>query len=106
MAEQRNTELETLKADFTRLNQTVSDLAKDVKTLVGATLQEGGERARTGARDALDEVKGKMQEARVYGRKYAESTEEQIAQHPLSSVGIAFGIGFLLAKIMDLGQRR
>ena len=106
MAEELDKELEALKSDFAKLNQTVSDLANDVRAVLAATLDEGEEKARARTKEKLDDVKKRFEEVRGQSREYVASTEASIVEHPLASLATAFGIGFLLAKIMDIGQRR
>ncbi|MGR8979198.1 MAG: DUF883 family protein [Gammaproteobacteria bacterium] len=106
MAEEMDKELKALKADFAKLNAAVSDLADDVRALLAATLDEGEEKARTRAKEKLDDVKKRFEEVRGRSHEYAESTEARIVEHPFASLVTAFGIGFLLAKIMDIGQSR
>ena len=53
-----------------------------------------------------DEMRRKVNDARDYGEKRVGELEGQVGEHPLGSVLAAFGIGFVIAKLMDLGGRR
>ena len=98
-------EMETLKADVAKLRSDVGDLLDVLKALgaekVGdakATLDEQLERRREELRDALMGAKAR-------GERAQQAVEGEIADHPLSSVMAAFGMGFLIAKLLDVGRR-
>lgn len=82
-------DVDNLKHDFTQLRADVVSLfshAFDVgKSGVGAI--------ETGAADAMENLKDRMASLRRRG-------ERKIEEHPFSSAMIAFGIGFLVAKLL------
>lgn len=98
-------ELETLKADVAKLRSDVGDLLDILKSL-------GAEKVNN-AKDALDdelekrrqEIRDALAGARARGERTAHAVEGEIAEHPLSSIMAAFGIGFLIAKLLDVGRR-
>ncbi|MCU0735592.1 MAG: hypothetical protein MUF20_08710 [Methylotetracoccus sp.] len=104
MAPTIDVELEKLKADFATLNQSVGDLARDVKALLATTLQGGEDKARASVRDTVEELKERLQESRGRGRRYVEAGEQQIGEHPYTALITAFGLGFIIAKLLDLGH--
>jgi ElaB/YqjD/DUF883 family membrane-anchored ribosome-binding protein len=106
MAESIDRELEALKADFATLNQTVADLARDVKALLSATVSEGEDKTRASVQETLQGLREKVGKAQDQGRRYVEGTEQRIGEHPFTSLLTAFGIGFIVAKLMDMGSRR
>jgi len=106
MAESIDRELQTLKDDFATLNQTVADLARDVKALLAATVREGEDKTRSNVHETIEGLKERMDQVRDRGQHYVDSTEQRISEHPFTSLLTAFGIGFILAKLMDLGHRR
>ena len=106
MASSTETELETLKADFAALNRTVSDLAQDIRTLLTAFVKDGEEKARSSVDDTVEGLKERLAEMRGRSRHYVDAAEQQIGQHPYTSLLTAFGIGFVLAKLLDLGRQR
>jgi ElaB/YqjD/DUF883 family membrane-anchored ribosome-binding protein len=71
-----------LRDDLAQLRQDVSGLASD---LFGA--------AREGMSGAVDTAKKR-------GMEMADSLEEQIVEHPLASVGIAFGVGLVVGAVI------
>lgn len=97
-------EMETLKADVAKLRADVGDLLDVLKALgaekvtdAKATIDEELERRRRELRDALTGMKAR-------GDRAASAVEGEITDHPLSSVMAAFGMGFLIAKLLDVGR--
>jgi len=97
-------ELETLRADFAKLQS-------DVGELVQALKEAGSERvnsARDGVADELRRRRERLEErlgaARDRGRRVADEVGEEVAQRPLTSLLAAFGVGFILAKLMQGGR--
>lgn len=106
MASPTETELQTLKADLAALHETVGNLSRDVSSLLTAFVKDSEARAKSsfdgnvaGLRERLEEMRGRSQD-------YIDSAEQQIGQHPYTSLVTAFGIGFILAKLLDLGRSR
>ncbi|MBN2871400.1 MAG: DUF883 family protein [Halothiobacillaceae bacterium] len=104
-----NAELDAVKADLAQLRGDVGDLLKAVR-------EQGEERVRSRASRARDEVQGAFEEgmdtlnrgyrqAREQGERRIEDAEELVGNHPLTSVVAAFGIGFVIAKLLDGGRR-
>ena len=99
-------ELATLKADVNKLREDVGDLL--------GVLRELGADKMTSAKSSLDdelerrreEIRAALSGARAKGAQAADAVEGEIAQHPLSSVMAAFGIGFLIARLLDVGRTR
>jgi ElaB/YqjD/DUF883 family membrane-anchored ribosome-binding protein len=102
-------ELERLRSDFAALRTDVADLVD--------TLRELGIEKAEGMRSSLEEelrsrreeLRRRVGDARTRSKRALEDTveeiEEGIGRHPLTSLFAAFGIGFVLAKCMDLGRR-
>ena len=50
-------------------------------------------------------LREKLAEARSRGYEAKEKVDDQIATHPYTSLLTAFGVGFVLAKVLHLGDR-
>lgn len=93
-------EMESLKADLTKLRE---DFAG-----VTAALKEAGYKKTDDARQGLvdlmnsllDELRGAMGQAKDTGKKSVETVGHQIEQRPLTSLFTAFGVGFVIAKLL------
>jgi ElaB/YqjD/DUF883 family membrane-anchored ribosome-binding protein len=94
-------ELEALRADMAKLRSDLAGLADAVK--------DAGQRRVDGARESLadlagalrDELKGAFDGARDKSRKSVETVEQTIEEKPFLSLLTAFGVGVLLAKLLD-----
>ncbi len=99
-------ELDALKEDLARLRADIGDLAGVLKDL-GV---ERAERIRGSAEDEVrarrEALRRRLDSTRARGRKVIDDLEDQIEGHPLSSLLAAFGMGFIIGKLLDLGGRR
>ena len=99
-----NEELETLKADMAKLRGDVGNLLDVLKAL---GLEKAGD-AKASFDDELEkrreEIRDALMGARARGQQAQHAVEGEIADHPLSSVMAAFGMGFLIAKLLDVGR--
>jgi ElaB/YqjD/DUF883 family membrane-anchored ribosome-binding protein len=100
MAEQRlNEEVNNLRSD-------VAKLTGDVTALLTALRQMGVDNVND-ARESLDDEIAKRRDsfrrnlasARARGEHTADSLEGEVARHPIRSVLVAFGIGYVMAKM-------
>lgn len=98
-------EMEQLRADLAALRSDVADLAKALKN-AGVNKAES---VKHSVEEEVDELRKafreKLAEARSRGYDAKEKVDEQIASHPYSSLVTAFGVGFILAKMLHLGER-
>ena len=94
-------EMETLRADLAKLR---ADFAGVTDALKEAG-QKKAETAREGLADLLkslrDELGGVLDQARDKGKRSVETVGHQIEERPLASLLTAFGVGFILAKLLD-----
>lgn len=79
--QQVSKELQTLRADVSRLAESMQDASRHAANDAGRRLRDGLAHGKQRAIDAEQQV------------------EKQISTHPLQSVGIAFGVGFLIGKL-------
>lgn len=98
-------ELEQMRSDMAALRADVAELAKVLKTMgtnkaesVKDTIEEEIQKRREALREKLDE-------ARARGQEFKDSLEDRVETHPYTSLLTAFGVGFVLAKLMHLGER-
>ncbi|MFO7807866.1 YqjD family protein [Guyparkeria sp.] len=103
-----NAELEAVKADLAQLRGDMGELLKAVKEQGESRVRHGADRARDEAKDAfeegLDTLNRGYEQARQYGDKRVEEAEQIVGRHPLTSVVAAFGVGFVIAKLIDGGR--
>jgi ElaB/YqjD/DUF883 family membrane-anchored ribosome-binding protein len=83
--------------DINALKGDIDSLKADLKTLSESIRHQAQSQARAGyakAREASDKVRHQAQ----HGIEYAG---DQIEERPLISVLTAFGVGFLIGKLLD-----
>ena len=94
-------EMESLREDLAKLREDFAGVAEALKD-AGHKKAEG---AREGLADLLssvrEEIKGALDQARDKGKKSVENVGHQIEERPLTSLLTAFGVGFVLAKLLD-----
>lgn len=97
-------EMQTLKDDVAKLRADVSDLVGLLRDLGSEKVGE----ARASVEEDIEELRERLRTAvggaKERGQKAADEVEERIAQHPLSSLLAAFGIGFIIAKLTNGGR--
>lgn len=94
-------DVDTIKSDLNNLKNDLRTIASDSAV--------AGRRVAAQAKDRLGEVAGQVgDKARSYygaakgkGMEATEALEERIEEHPLASVGIAFGVGVLLGALVS-----
>lgn len=87
-------EFHTLVGDAERLLKHTSSLAGAGTEELRHTLNENLQRARALLKDSEAGL-------REHSRAAVEATEQYVHQHPLQSVGIAAGVGFLLGLLVS-----
>lgn len=90
MASNVESDVEELKAEFSELKSDMAKLAESLKNLYGDSADQGRER-----------VKAAAERSRAQVREAAGAFESEIGERPLTSVAAAFGIGFILGKLLD-----
>lgn len=81
-------DIDALRSDFESLKENVTSLMSSVSRLAGKQGEKGVERSKELASDAADSFSNAR-----------ESIEGTIRKKPLTSVGVAVGVGALLAML-------
>ncbi len=89
--------LDTLQESFGKLKEDVVTLVQDA-TGVG---REGAGVIKDRAVSAFEDVSHKIEQLRDRGSQAVENVESRIESNPLMATGIAFGAGFIIAKLLD-----
>ncbi len=106
MAEEIRKEVDALKNDIAQLRKDIAGLTSAVKDAAVDKVDETKAQARDKIHTAWESLEGKLNEALGQGREGAHHVGQKIGEHPAASVLAAFGVGFLIAKLLDLGERR
>jgi len=97
-------EIEQIKSDFDTLRKDVGDLTSLLRDLG----EEHLDTARDSARDSLEEIRERARsraaDIRGKGRAYRRNLDEAVEEHPERSLAIAFGVGFVTARLLGGGR--
>ena len=99
-------EIDSLKADLANLRSDFSDIAGALRDLGVSKAESWRDYAEEELNERREEIRRALGEARARGRRTEEDIERRISENPWSSLLAALGVGFILAKIMDRGERR
>lgn len=98
--ERLSADLEQLKSSFSQLKDDVAHL---VRTSVGAgkaSMHAARSQAGSSVGSAVDDVKDHIQDFTERGQKKVEHFGELVSERPLTSALVAFGVGFVIAKLL------
>lgn len=94
-------ELEQLKKDMAQLRTDLSSLGEGVRKMSADAVGATQAKVRSAAHDALEEFQSKLNQAKSQGQKTMHDIEGEIRENPLASLAVAFGVGFVLSKLLD-----
>ena len=95
--------------DMDSLKEEMANLRSDVASLVaalGKVTASKVEQASDSLAETLEEnsnwndMKSQIEQARVQGEQLSRDLGEEVTRHPLASIAIAFGIGYIASKIV------
>jgi len=89
-----------ISRDVDRLRSEIDEMRKDLKTLTRAMRDLGEEKGK----EALEHVERLRRQATKHAARAEERLERGIEERPFISVLAAFGAGFLVAKLLDMGR--
>lgn len=98
-------ELQNLKSDVAALRSDISDLARTMGEIGTRRAHAFRDQVADDIRNSREELRRRLDKARDRGRQAYHDVEEQVTEHPLGSLAAAVGIGFILAKLLNSGDR-
>ncbi|HVT89288.1 MAG TPA: hypothetical protein VHD56_10580 [Tepidisphaeraceae bacterium] len=96
-ASQVSEEMKKIHASFSQLRQDVMDLLSHAFGLG----RGGAEVAKEEASNAVESLKERLSDLKERGSEQVSAVEEQIGENPVRAVLVAFGVGFILAKLFS-----
>ena len=84
-----------------KLVQDLMTLVNDAEALVKATGGQLADKSRAELNTALDRVKASCHKLQDHAVAGARSADRIIREHPYQSVGVAFGVGLLIAVLVN-----
>ncbi|AGA89038.1 hypothetical protein Thimo_0163 [Thioflavicoccus mobilis 8321] len=101
-----NAEIRKLQDDFSTLRGDVSEMMTLLREMGAERVEEAKESANDSLQASRERLRRQAASLRTRGRETVDDLEDTIEGNPLGSVALAFGIGFVVAKLLDLGGRR
>jgi len=101
--QQTSQHTDRMAEDFENLKSSFSQFRSDVTELLTQALgfgRHGANMARDGANAAAVAARSHLSDLKDRGYEGVQSVEKRIEDNPLASALIAFGVGFVLAKIL------
>jgi ElaB/YqjD/DUF883 family membrane-anchored ribosome-binding protein len=89
-------EMDSLKESFNKLRSDVADLFSHA---FGFS-KSGAFMARDYGADAMENVKSRFNDLKSRGNEQMHAVEHHVVEHPMKDMLIAFGVGFIMAKLM------
>lgn len=104
--EQLQQEIDAIRADVAKLGQNIAELGQIIQTLSEEKVDDVKESISEGIDSASEELHRRVEAARAQGRKVSGDFERTVRKYPLGSLLGAFGVGIIIARLLDLGGRR
>ncbi|HHH38208.1 MAG TPA: DUF883 family protein [Sedimenticola sp.] len=107
-ADQRRLEEEiaALKGDVAKLRDDIGAVADALKGIAGEFAGSARGRVNERVAEAREKVGERVGQATAAGRAAVGELEDKVSQRPITSLVTAATVGFILAKLLDLGGRR
>lgn len=99
-------EMDALKADIAKLREDIAGLSNAVKGAASENVADAKAQAEERMHKAWDDIERRLQDLLSEGKATFNAAEEKVGEHPVGSMLTAFGIGFVIAKLLDVGGRR
>jgi ElaB/YqjD/DUF883 family membrane-anchored ribosome-binding protein len=99
-------EMDALKADIAQLRQDIRGLTAAVRDVASDKARQTRSDTQERLQGAWEDLERKLDEVIDQGRATMGDVQSQIGQHPAGSLLTAFGVGFIIAKLLDVGAKR
>jgi len=99
-------ELDALKADIAQLRVDIAGLTSAVRSEATDKAQKTKADTQERLRGVWEDLESKLDDVLEQGRSTVGDVEARVGQHPTGSLLTAFGVGFIVAKLLDIGGRR
>ncbi len=106
MAEAPKEDLHNLREDFNKLREDMAHLATTLKDLGAERAQETKEQLNGQLGNARERLRERVGAGGHRGKEYYDRLGCSVSGRPMISLLTAFGIGFVIAKLFDLGNKR
>jgi len=90
----------TTNTEFHRTTEQVAQKAHEAVDRIAAQVERAEERIRTATSGAEETLKQSREKAKVRASEVGDEVTSFVQQHPVASLGIAFGAGLLVAALL------
>jgi ElaB/YqjD/DUF883 family membrane-anchored ribosome-binding protein len=104
MADDIRKELDTLKEDVAKLREDIAGLTDAVKSTASENVTSAKADAQARMQQAWEDIETRFDDILNEGKTTYSRAEQKVTDHPAGSVMTAFGLGFLIAKLLH-GER-
>lgn len=102
MAEKNlESELEQLKKDFAQLQKDIKDLGKSTSSTATDAASVAREHLEEETQKLLASLRGGADSAASQGKHAIHQAENQVSDHPLSTLLGSFGVGFVIGWLLS-----
>ncbi len=99
-------EIDALKNDIAQFRKDIGGLTDALKTVLGEKVDETKRNTKDKASKAMEDLESKIEALLAQGSGAVKSAGEKVSEHPGTSLLTAFGVGFIIAKLLGAGDRR
>jgi ElaB/YqjD/DUF883 family membrane-anchored ribosome-binding protein len=97
-----STDMDSLKEELANLRSDVASLVASLGKISQSKLTEAADSVTETLEENTnwDDMKSQIEQARAQGEQLSKDLGEEVSRHPLASIAIAFGIGYIVSKIV------
>ena len=98
-------EMDALKADIAQLREDIIGLTDAVKGTASENIAGARAQAEKHLHKAWEDIEQQLEQLLNEGKATFNNVEHKVGEHPTGSMLTAFGLGFIIAKLLDRGGR-
>ena len=99
-------EMDALKADIAQLREDIAGLTNAVRGVASEKVADAKAQAEERIHGTWEDIEQRFEDFLNQGKATYNKAEHKVGEHPVGSVLTAFGLGFIIAKLFDMGGRR
>lgn len=98
-------EMDSLKADVAQLREDILGLTDTLKENVSESAKVGRAKTQERLQEIWGDFEKRFEDVIDGGRATFDRAEQKVSEHPTGSMLTAFGLGYVIAKVLDGGRR-
>jgi ElaB/YqjD/DUF883 family membrane-anchored ribosome-binding protein len=97
--------MDSHKADLAQLREDILALGDAVRDTASESVTAGKAKTQERLQRIWEDFEGRFEDLLQDGKATFSRAEQKLSEHPTGSVLTAFGLGYLIAKVLDGGRR-